>query len=456
MTRPLHIVILAAGQGKRMNSDKAKVLHSIAGKPMIAHVVDTAQKLAPKAIHVIVGHKAEDVQTALQAIPVNFVLQKEQLGTGHAVLQALPQIDEEADVLILSGDVPLIRQETLETLLHCSQKGADLSLLVAKVDNPHGLGRILRNPQEQIMGIVEEKDASPDIRNIQEIYTGICVAKASHLNTWLPKLSAHNAQGEYYLTEIVGLALQEHLNIQSVCVQKNFEIMGVNNRLQLQELERHYQYQQAHHLMAQGVEIADASRIDIRGHITCGKDVFIDINAVLIGTIHLADGVHIGPNCVLKDVNIGENTEILSFSDLDGAEIGPHCHIGPYARIRPGTQLADNVKIGNFVEIKKSTLGEHSKAPHLSYIGDATIGNKVNIGAGTITCNYDGANKYPTVIEDGAFIGSDTQLVAPVTIGKNATIGAGSTIRKDVPAEGLTLTEAVNKTIASWKRPQKA
>lgn len=455
----LQIVILAAGQGKRMYSNTPKVLHQIAGKSMLERVVETAQQLNPDAIHVIYGHGGEQIKNAQPNLPVNWILQAEQLGTGHAVKQVLCHIPLSSQVLVLSADVPLIQATTLQTLINSSQlprgKFASLSLLLATLDNPTGLGRIVRNELGEIRAIVEEKDATDEQKQIKEIYSGICCAQAADLARWLPKLSNNNAQGEYYLTEIISMAVAEQSPINSMQATDIIEIQGVNNRLQLQQLERVWQKRFAEHLMLEGVTLADANRLDVRGELSCGKDVFIDINVILSGKVILDDGVYIGPNCILNNVTVGANSNIFANSVLDDCELSLGCNIGPFAHLRPGTKLAANCKIGNFVETKKAVFGENSKANHLSYLGDVTLGKNVNMGAGTITCNYDGANKHQTIIEDGVFIGSDTQLIAPVTVGTNATIGAGSTIRKDVPAEELTLSESKQKTILGWKRPVK-
>ncbi len=455
----LQIIILAAGQGKRMYSHTPKVLHQLAGKPMLTRVVETAQQLNPDAIHVIYGHGGEQIKNALPELPVHWVHQAEQLGTGHAVMQALSHLPPQAKVLVLSADVPLIQAKTLRALIECSNASSDhqsvLALLVAHLENPKGLGRILRNNQGEISSIVEEKDASEQEKNIKEIYTGICCAHAADLDLWLPQLSNKNAQGEYYLTEIIALAVKNKTPITSLTVEDPLEVQGVNNRLQLQQLERVWQQRTAEHLLENGVMLADAGRFDLRGELMCGKDVFIDINCVFAGKVTLGDGCIIGPNCTLTNVTLGAGCEIYANSVLEGCQIADNCHIGPFARLRAGTQLASNCKIGNFVETKKAVFGEESKASHLSYLGDVHLGKKVNVGAGTITCNYDGVNKHQTIIEDGVFIGSDTQLVAPVTVGANATIGAGSTIRRDVPADELTLTESKQKTLFGWKRPVK-
>lgn len=451
----LQIVILAAGMGKRMYSDLPKVLHPIAGKPMLQRVVETAQHLHPEAIHVIYGHGGQQIRDALAHLPVNWIMQEQQLGTGHALLQALPHLNPHGQVLILSGDVPLIQATTLNALVQCAENTQALTLLLATLDDPTGLGRIVRDADQAIKAIVEEKDATPEQRAIREIYSGICCANVSDLARWLPQLTNHNAQGEYYLTEIITLAVKEGQPIHAMQTPHPFEIQGVNNRLQLQQLERIWQQHQAEQLMLQGIGIADAARIDIRGELHCGKDVFIDVNCVFSGKVVLGQGSRIGPNCTLTHVTLGEQCEVFANSVLDGAQLGDQCQVGPFARLRPGTRLAENCKIGNFVETKNAVFDIGSKASHLSYLGDVSLGKKVNIGAGTITCNYDGVNKHQTIIEDGVFIGSDTQLVAPVTIGAHATIGAGSTIRKNVPAGELTLTESRQKTVMGWKRPQK-
>lgn len=452
----LDVIILAAGQGKRMYSTKPKVLHTLAGQPMLERVVETALQLNPSNIHVIIGHGGEQIRAALPTLPVRWILQAEQLGTGHAVLQAIPSIPSHHTVLVLSADVPLIQADILKSLLEKTAVSESvLGLLLASVSNPTGLGRIIRDKLGAIQAIVEEKDATLEQKNIQEIYTGICCAKAHEFTRWLPKLSNDNAQKEYYLTDIITMAANEKKWIASIEVEDMLAIQGVNNRLQLCELERAWQKRLANQLMESGITIVDGARIDIRGELKCERDVFIDINAVFSGKVILKEGSHVGPNCTLRNVTLGKNSLIKANSVLEDCLIGDDCEVGPFARIRPGTVLADHCKVGNFVETKNAVFDVGSKASHLSYLGDVTIGKAVNIGAGTITCNYDGANKHQTVIEDGAFIGSDTQLVAPVTIGKNATIGAGSTIRKSVPAEELTLTESRQKTVYGWMRPKK-
>lgn len=455
----LHVVILAAGQGKRMYSTTPKVLHTLAGKSMLEHVVDTARALNPEMIHVVIGHGGELIKEALPGLPVQWVMQAEQWGTGHAVLQALPAIPTTSQVLVLSADVPLVPAPLLQALIDEALPSpmapkTPLALLLALVADPTGLGRIVRNERREISAIVEEKDADEEVRQIHEIYSGICCAKAGDLKRWLPKLNNDNAQGEYYLTGIIAMALADHSPIVSIAATDEVDILGVNNRLQLQVLERQWQMRKASALMLSGVSIADASRIDIRGELECGKDVFIDINAVFTGQVVLGDDCVIEANCSLTNVRLGARSHVFANSVLEGCEIAEDCHIGPFARLRPGTALGPHCKIGNFVETKKAVFDAHSKASHLSYLGDVTIGKEVNIGAGTITCNYDGVNKHQTVIEDGVFIGSDTQLVAPVVIGANATIGAGSSIRRNVPAGELTLTESKQKTIYGWRRPR--
>lgn len=454
----LHIIILAAGQGTRMQSKTSKVLHLLGGTPMLARVVDAAAALHPEGIHVVIGHGGEHIRASLPALPVQWVFQAEQLGTGHAVLHALPLIPPNSDVLVLSADVPLIQAETLRALMlsvSAKESSAPLGLLLALVENPTGLGRILRDARGNIRAIVEEKDASEQQRLIREIYTGICCARAEDFLRWLPRLSMNNAQGEYYLTEIIAMAVAEHKPIHSLHASDPLTVQGVNNRVQLAQLERAWQARLAVHLMEAGVTLADPARLDIRGELQCEHDVFIDVNVVLSGNVVIQTGCQIGPNCTLTNVTLGKSCTIKSHSVLEDCVIGDTCEIGPFARIRPGTVLGARCKIGNFVEIKNAVFDEDSTASHLSYLGDATVGKHVNIGAGTITCNYDGANKHQTVIEDGVFIGSDTQLVAPVTVGKNATIGAGSTIRASVPAGELTLTASKQKTVYGWVRPQK-
>lgn len=455
----LQIVILAAGAGKRMFSQLPKVLHPIAGKSMLERVVETAQQLNPDAIHIIYGHGGERIKNKLPDLPVSWVKQEEQLGTGHAVLQALPLMPAKSHVLILSADVPLIQPTTLQALVQKATVSPDrqtpLALLVADLENPTGLGRIVRDHAGMIKAIVEEKDASVEQKQIREIYSGICSAPVSHLARWLPLLGSNNAQGEYYLTEIIAMAVAEQIPVVSITADDICEIQGVNNRLQLQQLERIWQQRKARELLLNGVSIADEARIDIRGELICGQDVSIDVNCVFSGKVVLGDNCYIGPNCTLTNVTLESGCHIHANSHLEGSHLGADCHIGPFARLRPGTHLEARCKIGNFVETKNAIFGESSKASHLSYLGDVRLGKHVNIGAGTITCNYDGVNKHQTLIGDGVFVGSDTQLIAPITVGDNATIGAGSTIRKNVPADQLTLTESNQITLPGWKRPVK-
>lgn len=448
----LNIVILAAGKGTRMHSDKPKVLHAIAGKAMLQHVVDAAANLGPLKTIVVYGHGGEMVPKALAASKALFVLQEPQLGTGHAVQQALPQLNDDSVTLVLYGDVPLIQQDTLKKIL--AHKDA-LTLLTQNLDDPKGYGRIVRDAAGKVSCIVEEKDASAEQRQIQEINTGILAAPTGLLREWLGKLRNENAQGEYYLTDIVAMAVAQGIAIKTAQPTHAWEVMGINSKVQLAQLERTWQLELADRLLKQGVTLADPARLDIRGELVCERDVEIDVGCIFEGKVQLGNGVKVGAYSVIRNTHIASNTHIAPYSHIDQAEIGEHCHIGPFARIRPGSKLQNDVHIGNFVEIKNSDIASSSKANHLSYIGDATVGSRVNIGAGTITCNYDGANKFRTVIEDDAFIGSDTQLVAPVTVGKGATIGAGSTITKDTPSGELTLSRAKQISVPGWQRPTK-
>lgn len=455
----LHIVILAAGQGKRMHSATPKILHPVGGKPMFERVLDVAYALEPEKIHVVIGHAADQIRSHYTELSVNWVMQTPALGTGHSVLQALPFIPEKSQVLVLYSDTPLLQKEPLQQLVRTCHQAIEqqaLGLILANIPNPFGLGRIIRDAQQNITAIVEEKDADTAQRLITEIYPGICCTSAANLNRWLPKLTNHNAQGEYYLTDIIAMAHVEQRPILSLHAPDYHDVLGVNDRLQLQDAERIWQRRKAQALMLSGVTLSDAQRIDIRGSLQCAQDVFIDVNNVFVGDNQIGEATVIEPNCLLTNVSIGKRCRILASSVLEGCVIEDDCQVGPFARIRPGTHLAAHCSIGNFVEAKKVIMGPHSKASHLSYLGDAVIGQDVNIGAGTITCNYDGANKHQTIIEDGVHIGSDTQLVAPVTIGTNATIGAGSTIRRDVPADELTLTINQQKTIYGWKRKHKS
>jgi len=447
----LDVVILAAGKGTRMYSSTPKVLHPLAGRTLLRHVVETARALGADRIVVVYGHGGEQVPSSLSGDDLVFVLQEPQLGTGHAVQQALPAVKSE-HTLVLYGDVPLTRAQTLKSAL---RERSGLTVITANLDDSSGYGRVLRDKAHSVVRIVEERDANAAEKAIREINTGILAAPTARLKAWLAGLRNDNAQGEYYLTDVIARAAADGETIHTVQPADTWEILGVNSKQQLAELERVFQREQASQLLARGVTLADPARVDVRGELTCGQDVSIDVNCVFEGKVVLGDGVDVGANCVLKDVTVEAGARILPFCHIEGARIGPESRVGPYARLRPGTDLAAHAHIGNFVETKNAKLGEGSKANHLSYLGDATIGRNVNIGAGTITCNYDGANKYQTVIEDEAFIGSDSQLVAPVTVGKGATIGAGSTVSKDAPAGELTISRARQTTVIGWKRPVK-
>ncbi|WP_372965025.1 bifunctional UDP-N-acetylglucosamine diphosphorylase/glucosamine-1-phosphate N-acetyltransferase GlmU [Marinobacter sp.] len=452
---PLHVVILAAGQGSRMKSALPKVLHPVAGKPMLHHVIETAKQLGAEKIHTVIGHGADQVRASLDEGSVNWVLQTEQLGTGHAVAQALPDLPDNARVLVLYGDVPLTGKDTLQAMV----KDLDdkrLALLTVNLDNPQGYGRIVRNSEGQVQAIVEQKDASEEQQAITEVNTGILAVSSKHLKSWLPTLSNSNAQGEYYLTDIIAMAVAHGLSVAVSQPRTPFEVQGVNNRLQLAELERWYQLQQAQRLMTDGATLADPSRVDVRGELTIGNDLWIDVNVVFEGRVHLGNNVSIGPGCVIKDATIADGADIKAHSVIDGAVVGANAQIGPFARLRPGTELAANTKVGNFVETKKAIVGEGSKINHLSYVGDASLGHNVNIGAGTITCNYDGVNKFKTVLGDDVFVGSNTSLVAPVTVADDATIGAGSTITRDVAQRELAVARGKQRNISGWERPKKA
>ncbi len=450
----LNIVVLAAGQGKRMKSALPKVLHAIAGKSMLAHVLAVASELSPDHISVVYGHGGDQVRDAFAGEQLTWAKQEPQLGTGHAVLQAMPQLPNEGVTLIVYGDVPLITAPTLSALIASARRN-HLAWLTQIVGNASGLGRIERDTNGNVLAIVEDKDATAAQLEIREINTGFVACPTHLLAKWLPLLSNKNAQGEYYLTDVLAMAVAEGVTVDTPHPAHDWEVVGVNSRDQLAQLERAFQQQTAQRLMMHGVSLADPARIDVRGHLSCDADVSIDVNCIFEGTVHLATGVRVGANCILRNCWVGANTEILPFTDIDGATIGASARIGPYARIRPGTTLADDVHLGNFVEVKASEIGMGSKANHLSYIGDTTVGSKVNIGAGTIVCNYDGANKHRSVIGDGVHIGSDVQLVAPVTIGKGADIAAGTTVWKDVPPGGLTLNAKTQITKPDWKRPQK-
>ncbi|HEY0962382.1 MAG TPA: bifunctional UDP-N-acetylglucosamine diphosphorylase/glucosamine-1-phosphate N-acetyltransferase GlmU [Pseudomonadales bacterium] len=450
----INVVVLAAGKGTRMYSAKPKVLHELAGRSLVQHTIDTANALQAKSIHVVIGHAADQLRAALDGQQLHFALQEQQLGTGHAVNQALPQLDNDAIALILYGDVPLIRAETLSQLL-APVDANSMSVLTAVVQKPQGLGRIVRDANGDVRAIVEEKDATPEQRKIDEINTGFMAIPVARLQSWLPRLRNNNAQGEYYLTDVVALALQDGCRVHTVQCADELEAAGVNNRQQLAELERHYQKRETTKLLLAGVTMRDPARVDLRGNITIAQDVEIDINVVLEGKIDIASNVSIGPNCVLKNCSIGPGTDIAANTVIEDAVIGEDCTIGPFARIRPGTVLEAEAKVGNFCELKKAHIGRHSKVNHLSYIGDSELGNDVNIGAGTITCNYDGVNKFRTTIGDRVFIGSNTALVAPVTVADGATVGAGSVITKDVGEDQLAIARGRQSNIDGWERPKK-
>ena len=455
----MNVVILAAGMGKRMQSALPKVLHPLAGKPLLQHVIDTARSLKPSKLCVIYGHGGAAVPEMVAklaestGVAIDTALQQPQLGTGHAVMQAVPQIDENAPTLVLYGDVPLTTADSLRRLVEAAGKDK-LAILTVEQANPFGLGRIVRE-NGNIVRIVEEKDANEAERAIREINSGIMVIPTSRLKSWLESLSNNNAQGEYYLTDIVAKAVAEGVPVVSAQPSAEWEVAGVNSKVQLAELERRHQLNIATALLEKGVTLMDPARIDVRGELVCGRDVVIDVGCVFEGRVDIADGVRVGSNCVLVNARIGAGAQIKPFCHIEDAVVGDKSQIGPYARLRPGTQLGEDVHVGNFVEIKNSTVAAHSKANHLAYVGDATVGSRVNIGAGTITCNYDGANKFRTVIEDDAFIGSDSQLVAPVTVGAGATLGAGTTLTKDAPAGKLTISRPKQLTIENWKRPVK-
>jgi bifunctional UDP-N-acetylglucosamine pyrophosphorylase / glucosamine-1-phosphate N-acetyltransferase len=450
----LSVVILAAGQGKRMNSDLPKVLQPLAGQPLLQHVIRTARALEPNNIYVVYGHGGAQVQAALSREAVEWILQAEQLGTGHAVMQAMCVIPDDHTVLVLYGDVPLIRPSSLTKLVAAANAGA-LAVLSVDLDDAAGYGRIVRDAAGHVSGIVEHKDASTEQLQIRELNTGLMAAPAGRLREWLLALGSNNSQREYYLTDVVAGAVQAGNRVDAQRTAKPSEVLGVNDKIQLAQVETLYRREQAEELMLAGATLADPTRIDIRGDVEVGRDVFIDINAVLIGSVNLAAGVKVGPNCVISNSQIGSGTEIFANSIIDNAIVAENCRIGPFARVRPDTILHRDVHIGNFVEVKSSEIGAGSKANHLTYLGDAKVGSGVNVGAGSITCNYDGQNKWPTVIEDRAFIGSGSMLVAPVRIGAGATVGAGSTITQNVPDGELTLTRARQTTIPGWTRPKK-
>jgi len=458
----MNVVILAAGKGTRMRSGLPKVLHPIGGMPMLGHVLKTAQALNPKKIIVVIGHGADQVRAAIQvlpeiskAAPIDWVIQDPPQGTGHAVAQALPKLDLQSAALILYGDVPLIRSQTLRRLVETAEKNRGLAILTAVLESPIGYGRIVRDGHQHIQRIVEEKDADAAIRAIGEINTGFMAAPAEHLADWVSTIDNRNAQNEFYLTDIIAKSVAEGKAVHGLQSDHIEEILGVNSQEDRAQIERAYQHGIAKELMSAGVRLQDPERIDVLGRLECASDVTINIGCVFEGQVQIEAGAVIGPHCVIRNSHIGQKAVIEAFSHVDGATIGPKSVVGPYARLRPGTELAEGVHIGNFVEVKNSVLGPRSKANHLSYLGDANIGSRVNVGAGTITCNYDGAEKHRTVIEDDVFIGSDTQLVAPVTVGRGATLGAGTTLTQDAPEDALTLSRAQQVTIRKYRRPQK-
>lgn len=450
----LRVVILAAGKGTRMRSDLPKVLHKVANKPMVEHVIDTARSLKPEAINLIYGHGGEKLQNTIQGEDLTWVEQREQLGTGHAVQQVIPYLKDDEKVVILYGDVPLLTESTLIKLLTATQT-TELGLLTMTLDDPNGYGRIVRNSDKQVTGIVEQKDANAEQLAIQEVNTGIMIADGAKLKAWLENLSNDNAQKEYYLTDIVAMAAEQGVTIATAQPDATYEVEGANNRQQLAQLERAFQRRQADELMTQGVTLIDPARFDCRGKLTVGNDVTFDINVVIEGDVTIGNNVTVEPNCVIKDATIGDNTVIRANSHIEGAAVAKNCKVGPFARLRPGAELADEAQVGNFVEMKKSRLGKGSKASHLTYLGDAQVGEYANIGAGTITCNYDGVNKFLTEIGDGAFIGSNSSLVAPVKIGNNATVGAGSVVTREVADEELAVARGKQRNISGWQRPQK-
>ena len=449
----LEVIILAAGQGSRMKSALPKVLHPVAGRPMLQHVVDTARTLGPTAIHVVVGHGADAVRDALAGQQLQWVMQEQQLGTGHAVLQAMPAVDPQSQVLVLYGDVPLIEAATLRALVELSQ-GAP-ALLTARVADPAGYGRILRDHSGAMVGVVEQKDATTEQLAIDEINSGVLAAPARDLNTYLPAVGNANMQGEYYLPDILAMAVGEGRKVQAQLAGSELEILGVNDRLQLSQVEREFQLRQAQVLLREGVNIADPARLDIRGTLSCGRDVSIDVNVVIEGNVSLADGVRVGPNCVLRNTAVGAGATIHAMSHLEEADVGARANVGPYARLRPGTVLAEEARIGNFVETKKANIGVGSKVNHLTYIGDCEMGDGVNVGAGTITCNYDGVNKHQTRLGDGVFIGSNSTLVAPLEVADGGFVGAGSTVTRAVDVNELAVSRARQRNIAGWQRPGK-
>ncbi len=451
---PLDIVILAAGQGTRMDSDLPKVLQPLAGRPMLAHVLERSAGLDAETVHIVYGHGGDQVPKALADWPVEWILQKQQLGTGHAVTKAMPHIADSSLVLVLYGDVPLVSEATLAALLEKADSGS-LALLSVMLADPTGYGRIIRNEKGQAQKIVEQEEANETELTVCEVNTGILACPAGHLRNWLAKLNNDNSQGEYYLTDVIAMAVADQYPVDVLIAPGEIEVMGVNDKQQLAELESANRAEKAARLMRDGVTLLDPARVDVRGKLSCGRDVVIDINAVFEGDVELGDGVSIGPNVIIRNSKLAAGCTVHANTVIEDAEIGESCELGPFARVRPGTVLEESAKLGNFVEVKKSHIGKGSKVNHLSYIGDTEIGERVNVGAGTITCNYDGANKSRTTIEDDVFIGSGVELVAPVTVEKGATIGAGSTISKNAPANELTVARSRQTIVKGWKRPRK-
>jgi bifunctional UDP-N-acetylglucosamine pyrophosphorylase / glucosamine-1-phosphate N-acetyltransferase len=461
LTTPLEVIVLAAGQGKRMRSRLPKVLHPLAGRPLLCHVLDAAAALAPQRMHVVVGHGAAQVRAAMRAAmraasdaPVNWVDQTRQRGTGHAVAQALPAVDPGSLLLVLYGDVPLVSAATLQRCVEAAAEGF-LSIVTAHFDDPAELGRIVRDAEDSITGIVEYRDADADQRGIREINSGILAAPAERLRAWLAAVTPANAQGEYYLTDVVGRAVADGVAVRGIVAADAEEVTGVNDRAQLAALERVYQRRQAEALMAAGVTIADPARLDVRGRVSAGQDCFLDVNVVLEGHVRLGNDVRIGPGSVIRDAELGDGVVVHAHTVVDGAEVGALCQVGPFARLRPGTRLGEGARIGNFVETKMAVLGPGSKANHLAYLGDATLGEDCNVGAGTITCNYDGVDKHPTVIGDRVFVGSNSTLVAPLTIESDAFVAAGSTVTSPVAAGDLAVGRSRQRNIHGWKRPER-
>jgi bifunctional UDP-N-acetylglucosamine pyrophosphorylase/glucosamine-1-phosphate N-acetyltransferase len=452
--KKVNVVVLAAGKGTRMFSDTPKVLHTIAGKPLLQHVLDTASAISASSTHVVIGHGADQLRTALSAQPVNLVVQEPQRGTAHAVQQALPYLERDAIAVVLYGDVPLITQQSLEALL-APVTADSMAVLTCSMQNPTGLGRILRDATGAISAIVEEKDATADQKTIREINTGIMAIPVARLHDWLPRITPNNAQNEYYLTDVIRLAREDGCDVSTHTITDEKEAAGVNDRIQLAELERHYQLRRVHALMRQGVTLRDPARVDIRGELTAGRDIEVDVNVIFVGKVSLGDKVRIGPNCILRDCTIGAGSVIHANTVIGESVIGERCDIGPFARIRPGSELAEGAKVGNFVELKKASVGKGSKINHLSYVGDCEMGEGSNVGAGTITCNYDGANKHLTIIGNDVFIGSNSALVAPVRIGDGATVAAGSVITSDVGSSQLALARGRQVNKEGWQRPVK-